>query len=76
MFRSNEKIPSTRICDIFFEQGEVEFLFRDPQHLRCKRENRKSLASYGVIGRFDQGNGQIDAFDLVKVDNSLIQSYK
>lgn len=52
MFRSNERLSRTRICDVKFVKGKIDYVYRDPQLIRTKRDSKKSRVAYGVIGRW------------------------
>ena len=68
MFRSSEKIISTLLSDIIFnDESVVPFVYRDPEFLQTKRENSKSLASYGIIAKFSGHSEEYGPYALIKV---------
>ena len=69
IFRSNEHIGKTKICDIKFVRGEIPYCFRDPQLISKKRDSKKTRHAYGVIGKWD--GLEFGPYDLIRVSFSL-----
>ena len=75
IFRSTEKLESTKLEDIIFKKVEdFNYYYRDPSFLKTKRQNPKSQASYGVSGDWHH-LGCYNPYYLMKVSYYIIIYY-